>query len=319
MYEVATMKVKFWGVRGSTPAPLTPEQVRSKIASVVQRIRPKDLESQRTREDFLSSLPVYLFGTAGGNTTCLEVRTGDGHLIILDGGSGLRELGLSIEKRKESTKEFPIFFTHFHWDHLQGIPFFAPAWVKGNRIIFASPQDGLEKTLKNQMQPPYFPVGMEAMSAEIRFAQLKGGVVKIGGAEVSWKQMSHPGASYAYKIVEDGKSLIFATDSRFTESTLKGREKDDEFFRSTDLLILDSQYTLEDSFTKFDFGHTSYTMAVNLAADWKVKNLVLFHHEPRYDDRKIFAILRKAFWHLDQLDAEGLVIRTAQEGLELDV
>lgn len=313
------MKVKFWGVRGSIPTPLGPDQMRSKIASVVERARPEDLASARSREKFLSSLPPHIFGTVGGNTTCLEVRASSGKIIVFDCGSGLRELGLSLEKRREQIHEFPIFFTHFHWDHLQGIPFFTPAWIPGNRIIFMSPVEGVEKILREQMRPPYFPVTMDAMRASLSFRRLEGESVSVGGTEVYWKAMNHPGTSYAYKVVEDGKSVIFATDSEVTDEEFQQREENRKFFGSADLLILDSQYTLEESFTKFDFGHTSYTMAVNLAVEWQVKNLVLFHHEPRYDDRKIHAMLRKAHWHLEQLGAPGLSIRTAQEGMELEV
>jgi phosphoribosyl 1,2-cyclic phosphodiesterase len=313
------MRVKFWGVRGSIPTPLVPEQIRSKISSVVQRIRPADLRDARSRERFLAFLPPYLFGTVGGNTTCVEVRTAAGLPLILDGGSGLRELGLSLEKRRDPAREFHLFFTHFHWDHIQGIPFFGPAWVKGNRIILASPAEGLRRILGAQMRPPFFPVTMDAMHADVRFTRLAGEMVKVGGAEVYWKQMNHPGTSYAYKIVEDGKSVIFATDSEVTDREFQGREENRKFFDKADLLILDSQYTLEESFTKFDFGHTSYTMAVNLAVEWQVKTLVLFHHEPRYDDRKVFGILRRAKWHLGQLGGSGLSILTAQEGMELAV
>jgi phosphoribosyl 1,2-cyclic phosphodiesterase len=311
------MKVKFWGVRGSLPMPLSPDQVRSKIAAVVQRIQPSDLEDERTREQFLAGLPPYLFGTTGGNTTCVEVRTDDDRLVILDGGTGLRDLGSSIMKRRDPVREFPIFFTHFHWDHLQGIPFFDPAWIKGNRVIFASPVPSIERTIRDQMRPPYFPVTMDAMPAELRFIYLQGESVRIGSAEIRWKRMNHPGGSFAYKITDGGKSVIFATDSEVTDREFQQREENRSFFESADILILDSQYTLEESFTKFDFGHTAYTMAVNLAFEWKVKTLVLFHHEPRYDDRKISGIARSAQWHREQLGTGGMDIRSAQEGMEL--
>ena len=313
------MKVTFWGVRGSMPAPLTPDQVRSKIAAVVQRVRPADLQSARSREVFLSRLPPYLFGTVGGNTTCLEVRTAEDRLIILDGGTGLRELGVSLAKQKDGTRDFPLLFTHMHWDHLQGIPFFGPAWVKGNRLTFASPFPSLERTIREQMRPPCFPVTMDAMQAELRFAYLQGESARIGGAEVRWKRMNHPGGAFAYKIEENGKSMIFATDSEVTDREFQQREENRAFFESTDLLILDCQYTLEESFSKFDFGHTSHTMAVNLAVEWKVKTLVLFHHDPRSDDRKIFGIARSAQWHREQLAAGLLDIRVAQEGMEISL
>jgi len=313
------MKVTFWGVRGSIPAPLTPAQLRSKIASVVQRARPGDLANAWTRERFLAGLPPYLFGTIGGNTTCIEVRTSDDRLLILDCGSGLRELGSALERRREPSREFHAFLTHLHWDHIQGIPFFGPAWVKGNRIVFSSPMAGLERALRDQMREPFFPVTMDAMQAEIRFVRLSGNRVRIGATEILWKEMNHPGCSYAYKIVDKGKSLVFATDSEVTDQEFQRREENRSFFESADLLILDSQYTLEESFSKFDYGHTSYTMAVNLAAEWKVKALVLFHHEPRYEDRKIHAIQRRARWHGEQLGAAHLAVRAACEGMELEI
>ena len=313
------MKVRFWGVRGSIPAPLTPEQVRSRIASVIQRVRPSDLENARTRELFLASLPPSLFGTVGGNTTCLEVRAAEDKLIILDAGTGLRELGVSLEKSRDPTRDFTLLFTHFHWDHLQGIPFFGPAWVKGNRLTFASPMPSLERVLRDQMKPPYFPVTMDAMGAELAFRRLEGESVRIGNAIVRWKRMNHPGGSYAYRITENGKSVIFATDAEVTDREFQSREENRAFFERADLLILDSQYTLEESFSKFDYGHTAYTMAVNLAVEWKVKTLVLFHHEPRSDDRKIHGMARRARFHLGQLDAGPLSILTAQEGMEIAI
>jgi ribonuclease BN (tRNA processing enzyme) len=158
---------------------------------------------------------------------------------------------------------------------------------------------------------------MDAMPATLRFVYLRGESVRIGGAEVRWKRMNHPGGSFAYKITENNKSVIFATDSEVTDREFQQREENRSFFEAADILILDSQYTLEESFTKFDYGHTSYTMAVNLAVEWKVKMLVLFHHEPRYDDRKLFGIRRSAQWHGEQLGSRGLEILTAQEGLEL--
>ncbi len=313
------MKVTFWGVRGSLPTPLSPEQIRSKIAAVVQRIRPSDLEDARSRELFLSRLPPYLFGTAGGNTTCVEVRTDDDRLIILDGGTGLRELGVSLQRRRDPVREFPLFFTHYHWDHLQGIPFFGPAWVTGNRLIFASPSPSVERVLRDQMKPPYFPVSMDAMKAAVRFLFLTGESARVGKAEIRWKRMNHPGGSYAYRIEENGRTVIFATDAEVTDREFQQREENRTFFESADLLILDSQYTLEESFRNFDFGHTSYTMAVNLAVEWKVKRLVLFHHEPRNDDRRIWDMARSAQWHAGQLGTSTLDIRTAQEGMEISL
>jgi ribonuclease BN (tRNA processing enzyme) len=160
-------------------------------------------------------------------------------------------------------------------------------------------------------------VTMDAMAARLAFRRLEGDAVRFGNAVIQWKRMNHPGGSYAYRIAENGKVVIFATDSEVTDREFQGREENRAFFERADLLILDSQYTLEESFSKFDYGHTAYTMAVNLAVEWNVKRLVLFHHEPRNDDRKIHGMARRARFHLGQLDAGPLSILTAQEGLEI--
>jgi len=312
------MFVKFWGVRGSLPMPLSADQVRSKIAAVVQRLRPRDLESAESRERFLAGLPPYLFGTIGGNTACLEIRTTRG-IIIIDGGTGLRDLGLSLERRRDPTRKFPIFFTHFHWDHVQGIPFFSPAFVKGNQLTFAGPFPSIERTIREQMRPPYFPVTMDVMPASLKFVYLQGDRARVAGAEVQWKRMNHPGGAFAYRVTEKGRSVVFATDAEITDREFQQRAENRSFFEGADVLILDAQYTLEESFSKFDFGHTSYTMAVNLATEWKVKKLVLYHFDPRHDDRKIWSIRRAAQWHGEQLGAGGPQILAAQEGLELSL
>ena len=314
------MKVKFWGVRGSIPTPLTQEQLKSRIAAAVMRLKPSDLATPESREAFLAGLPPYLFGTVGGNTTCIEVRTADNKLIILDAGSGIRELAVSLAKKQEGLSEFHIFFTHFHWDHLQGLPFFSPAaYTPGNRIYFYSPREGLEKILKDQMKPPYFPVTMETMSAEQHFIRLQNQPLAIGAGVVHWKQMKHPGGCYAYRISEAGKSMIFATDAELSSEDFKREAKNQDFFRNADLLILDSQYTLGEAIEKYNWGHTSYSMAVDFAAEWNIKKLALFHHEPLYNDRKVYSIQNSAQWYRARLENKRFEVILAVEGLEVEL
>ncbi len=118
------MKIRLWGVRGSIPTPLSSNQIQRKISAVVQRIQEDDLKSPEKRESFLSSLPDSIFGTVGGNTTCVESRLDDDTMIIFDAGSGLTKLGNDLFHRNKHIREYNIFFTHFHWDHIQGLPFF---------------------------------------------------------------------------------------------------------------------------------------------------------------------------------------------------
>ncbi len=313
------MKIRFWGVRGSLPTPLTPEQIKSRISAVVMRIRPMDLESPKSREAFLASLPPYLFGTVGGNTTCIEFRTRDNRMILLDAGSGLRELGISLIRRRENIREYHIFFTHFHWDHLQGIPFFKPLYVPGNRVFFYSPEPDLELILRGQMRQPYFPVGMEVMNAEMNFIRLEGSQCRLAETLIEWKPMRHPGGCYAYKLTEDSHSAIFATDSEITSEDFQRMDVNTRFFRGVDLLILDSQYTLGEAIEKYDWGHTSYSLAIDFASEWEIRTLALYHHEPDYSDRKIHSILNSAEWYLARLQRRNLKVILALEGLELEI
>jgi phosphoribosyl 1,2-cyclic phosphodiesterase len=314
------MKLKFWGVRGSIPAPLSAESIQRRISAVVARLRPADLESTESREAFLAGLPPHLFGTVGGNTTCLSIRTAAGSLFIIDAGSGIRELGASLARSQERIRDYHILFTHFHYDHLQGLPFFAPAgYAAGNRLFFYSPRQGLRGILEGQMRPPYFPVGMEAMRAEKHYVRLREPPLRLGGAEIAWREMKHPGGCVAYRISEGGRSLIFATDSELSTEDFRRSSENAAFFQDADVLILDSQYTLGEAIEKYDWGHTSYSMAVDFAAEWGIRTLFLFHHEPSYHDRKIHSILNSAKWYQARLHARPLEVRLAVEGLEVDI
>jgi phosphoribosyl 1,2-cyclic phosphodiesterase len=314
------MKVKFWGVRGSIPTPLTTEQIQNKIAAVVERIRPEDLKTIDTREAFLASLPEYIMGTVGGNTTCIEVRLSDDTLIIIDCGSGLRELANSLKKRGEHVRNYHIFFTHFHWDHLQGLPFFTPpAYDPRCSITFYSPRKGFEDFVRSQMKPPHFPVTMDVMNATLKFIQLEESPIKIGPALIKWRAVKHPGKCFSYKFIENGRDFIFSTDTELLDTDFLRNKDNCDFYDNTNTLVIDSQYTLDEAIEKYDWGHSSYSLAVDFAAEWGIENLYLFHHEPLYDDRKVFSILKNARWYLKHLEGKDLNIQLATEGQEIDI
>ena len=313
------MKVKFWGVRGSIPTPLTTEQLRSRIAAVIQRIKVRDIKSSETREAFLSRLPLYLFGTVGGNTTCIELCTDDNNLIVVDAGSGIRDLGVNLVKTRSHQKIVHILFTHFHWDHLQGLPFFQPALKKDYTLALYSPDENFEDYLRWQMKPPYFPIEMKFLPAKLRFEVIREPVFSIGVTEITWMKMNHPGESYCYRFESGGKVIIFATDAEITDREFKKTKENKSFFEKADVIILDSQYTLEESIDKIDWGHTSYSMAVDFAAQWKIKTLVLFHHEPMYNDKKVLGILRSAQWYAKHLENQKTEVVLGVEGMELSV
>lgn len=312
------MRVHFWGVRGSMPTPILPNQIQSKIAAVVQRVEPKDLVSPEAREAFLANLPPYLTGTIGGNSTCVEVRLDDDTVIIIDAGSGIAPLGNSLKKRREHVRHYHLFFTHFHWDHIQGLPFFTPVVYDPRcKITFHSPIEGFEGFLREQMRYPYFPITMEAMNADLRFEVLTGEPVTINGATIDYREVKHPGRAFSYKFTENRKSFIFSTDTELTEDDFRKNVPNREFYEGVDTIVMDSQYTLDEAIEKYDWGHSSYSLAVDFASEWGIEKLVLYHHEPLYDDKKMHAILKSSQWYASHLEGKKLKIMLASEDLDL--
>ncbi len=312
------MRIRFWGVRGSLPAPQSPSQIKSKVSAIIERVTPEDLENAQTRERFLANLPAWLFGTVGGNTPCLEVRS-DYHnddVIIFDAGSGIRELGNAAGKERAKPSHYHIFFSHFHWDHLQGLPFFGPSYDPSVKIDFYSPKDFLEETLRGQMVQPYFPVGLDSMSAAKKFTILDK-MVTLNDMTVSFKKMSHPGDSYSYLVNNGTRKFVYATDTELSSLDFEKNEENIAFFQNVDMIVLDSQYTLGEAIEKYNWGHSAFSLAVDFAANWGIKHLVLFHHDPTYDDRKLFNNLQSARWYTDRIGIKGIEISLAMEGMEI--
>ena len=313
------MTIRFWGVRGSHPRPLLPHEVQSKIASVVQRIRPGDLESAETREKFLANLPPWLFGTTGGNTPCVELRLGDDTMIVFDGGSGIQALSAALQKERRNVREFHIFFTHFHYDHVQGLPFFVPAYDPSVKVRFYSPLPELEDNLKQQMKHPYFPITMDEKMSNLEFVTLDGSPLHFGDAELTFRELNHPGRAFGYRIHERGRTFVHATDIELTESDFEKTPENTRFFQGADVMILDTQYTLGEAIEKYNWGHSSFSLGVDFATAWNVKNLYLFHHEPLYNDKKLFKNLQSARWYANRLGNHKTQIYLSREGTEVEV
>jgi phosphoribosyl 1,2-cyclic phosphodiesterase len=278
----------------------------------------KDVESQEARERFLASLPDYLFSTVGGNTACVEVATDENCRFIFDAGTGIRELGAEIAAGKKPAS-CHLFFSHFHWDHVQGLPYFAPAFDPRSAIDFYSPIPGFREILERQMHAPSFPVTMEAMGATKAFHVLGGESVRIGGVEVRYRQMSHPGGCYSYEVRERGLKVIYSTDTELREEDFLRSPENAEYFQDADALIIDSQYTLGEAIEKFNWGHSSFSLAADFASTWRIKRLVLFHHEPSYSDRKLEGIYKNAEWYIGHVGGRGTKVFLAREGLEIEV
>lgn len=291
------MIVRFRGVRGSYSQSLRPQVLKRKISSVVQRIKTEDLADLENREKFLHTLPDSIFGTVGGHTACVEIRLNDNTLLVFDCGSGLRVLDEDLKKEKNPPDEIHVFFSHFHYDHISGLPFFSFLYRKDTKVYFYSPQPGLQEILSRFLSKPYHPVGLEAFSAQIKYIQLEGSSLAVGGCSVSWIRRNHPDECYAYSVEEEGKKVIYSTDTELTDEDFRLNRQKKRFFEKADAIILDGQYTLGESIEKYNWGHTSYSMSVDFALEHEIGKLFLFHHEPLYDDAKLEAILRSSRWY----------------------
>ena len=233
----------------------------------------------------------------GGNTSCMSMEYG-GELIVFDAGSGIRDLGLSL--MSGGPRRLHIFTTHTHWDHIQGFPFFTPAYVPGYDItVYASPSvdKDLESIFRGQLDRAYFPVQLEDMQANLDFRDLGEEPIEIGGVKVSWEYTLHPSASVGYKAEIGGRSLVYAPDNEFLKGYLNSPDiitRDDErvtthrrlvdFVTNVDVLVHEAQYTNKEYVKKIGWGHTSVSNACALVKLSEAKRWVVTHHDPTHDD-----------------------------------
>lgn len=311
------MKLKFWGVRGSIPTPLTPQQVQSKIMAAIQRITAADTASPEAKAKFTASLPDWIMGTAGGNTPCVELSAGNNE-IILDAGSGLKVLG----KNKNFCQDhhYNLFISHFHWDHIQGIPFFDDAYNPNSIIDVYSCVENAREILEKQMTSPYFPVPFSSLTKKFNFHFLQPGTeFQLNGVKVNCVTMFHPGNSYSYSFEYEGKKVVYATDVELRAKDFYNTETGKQVFQNADCIILDSQYTVEESYQKENWGHSSFCYAIDFAIYWNIKKVYLFHHEPTYDDKKLNSILDAARWYAKYTEHSNIEIQLAREGMEVQI
>lgn len=231
----------------------------------------------------------------GGSTTCMEVRSKNGEIIIIDAGSGIRKLGIKLLEEKKYS--YDIVFTHAHWDHLLGFPFFKPIYTKKARIkMYGYPfaQKSIKELLKISMTPPYFPVNYEDIKANISYHEACKDKFQIDSVTVIPISLSHPNGGLGYKFIEDNKSFVFLTDNELTFKHPGGLDYKDyvDFSSGADLLIHDCEYTQKDYKTKKGWGHSIYKDALKLAMEANVKKFGLFHHNQERKDKDLDKIVK---------------------------
>jgi len=315
------MKIHFWGVRGSIATPLTNSELNSKIRIALQKAIEVGLSDISKVPEFVEGLPWHIGRTVGGDTSCVEVEAG-GELLILDAGTGIRTLGLDLTRRHSSNSlSAHIILSHTHWDHICGFPFFVPAYIPGNKITFYGSHGMLESRIRRQQDSEYFPVSLDAMAADIQFVQLeKQGRFNIGEVEIGTFPLNHPGGCFAYRISHNGKTVVYATDSEYQDLAQSGMQSCFRFFRGADLLIFDAQYTMIESVDKENWGHSTAFVGIDIALEAGIKTLVFTHHEPTYNDQKLWEIFQDSKKYLEiQRGDKQLALHMAYEGLEINL
>jgi phosphoribosyl 1,2-cyclic phosphodiesterase len=264
--EKPVVHLSFWGTRGSISTP------------------------GRTTEKY------------GGNTPCVSVRHGNTHLIF-DAGTGIRNLGLELAAEHARVGEpmtLHLFLSHTHWDHIQGLPFFAPAYMKGVKlIIYGSPSKAgaLEHILRGQMKYDYFPVDMSELHAQLQIVEMEEHELTFGPFTIRWEeQIYHPGGCVRFKVTYDTRSLVYASDVELDQLFGKGeltpekkRHRDQymKFIKGADVLIGDGQYTAEEYLQRAGWGHTSIPVLCEVAHQAQVRQLAIFHHDPQHTDKTL--------------------------------
>jgi len=291
-------RLKFWGVRGSIPTP--------------------------------GRDTVFY----GGNTSCVEVRTG-GEIIVLDAGSGIRPLGVALKNEfQKKPINLTLLISHTHWDHIQGFPFFQPAYNPVNRIRilgFEGARQGLENILSSQMESSYFPVSMRELPSHICIEEIEEVDFKIGSVRVKAEFVNHPGICTGYRIFSSGGSISYVTDVElFQRLRDRGPKPTEEqrafaaqqdkrlanFVRGSDVLILDSQYDAAEYENHVGWGHSCMEDSVAFAIGAGVKRLFLFHHDPDHSDEKISRMVARAREIVSEHDS-SLIVEAAREGFEM--
>ena len=288
------LNLQFWGTRGSIPSP-GPQTVRY-----------------------------------GGNTPCVELRTTDGWLVILDAGTGIRELGRSLMDRANGKPiKGDIFLTHAHWDHIQGIPFFAPIFQAGNHFTIwgsKSLETSIDRVVRDQMSPVVFPVTFDELDARIDFQDLGEEKRDGHGYTVRAMHVQHPGGALAYRFTDGGgddRALVYVSDNELADipayqSGPGWRQAMTEFVRGASVLVHDTTYTADEYALHRGWGHSTYVETVDFAIEAGVETLVLFHHKPERSDDEIDRWVAEC---REMVSAKGskLKIVAAAEGMTIAI
>ncbi|HEX2440348.1 MAG TPA: MBL fold metallo-hydrolase [Methylomirabilota bacterium] len=318
------MRVRFWGTRGSIPSATSSAAIKRKLIAALTQAIGRDLDTPEKVEAFVErELPWEVGHTYGGNSSCVQLDAGGDEYVLCDLGSGARAFGNhTLAARRGAPGVYHVFMSHTHWDHIMGFPFFMPAYIPGNKITIYGCHAWLEEAIKRQQGAPSFPVEWAQLGAEVRFVRLEPDrPYDLLGYRVTAKRQHHTGDSYGYRFERDGRVVVYSTDSEHKLDDPAIAEAFVAFFRDADIVIFDAQYSLAESISiKEDWGHSSNVVGVELCQRARVKHLVMFHHEPTYEDEKLAAVLAETrrFEEITRAD-HAVRVSSAYDGMEIDL
>ena len=291
-----SMKIKIWGSRGSLPAPYTPAEVEDKINKSLTDFFDGGYTGKADIKEFLKNRMTGRFSGYGGNTLCVELTTPKSQLII-DAGSGIRLLGYKLLQGScgKGKGEVHILFTHFHWDHISGLPFFVPMHIPGNKIHVYAVQDDLEKMFQTMFQKPYFPLELKDVAGTIIYHKIDLHTwYDFNDLVYSPFNLDHPDPCYGYRFEYHGKSYGHCVDTEAKVISPQKLGKDADYYKDLDLMLFDAQYRTKEKYEKVDWGHASAAVGIDIAMNEGIKKAVFIHHDPSSTDEKIYEYEQEA-------------------------
>jgi phosphoribosyl 1,2-cyclic phosphodiesterase len=302
------LRVKIWGARGSLPSPELPETQLNGFKRLFEEFFAQGYRNKADIGKFVSRLPRHKLGGHGGNTPCVEVRS-PGAQLIIDGGSGIRLLGYELMGGAcgKGKGEVHLLLTHFHWDHLLGLPFFTPIFIAGNVIHVYAVQPELKDAFRTLFHKPYFPVSLEKLGARIVYHALRPRkAFTIADVTITPYQLDHPDPCWGYRFECGGKVFSHCVDTECTRASREELGPDLPLYQGVDLMTFDAQYTITETVEKGNWGHAAAGLGLDIAMREGIKKVVFIHHDPASSSEKIaFAEYQARQYYEGQLRSAG--------------